>query len=358
VDLLIKRDEIHETRIDESAPRALAAGEALLAIESFGLTANNITYAVMGEAMGYWEFFPSGSPGWGLLPAWGFASVVDPGDTGLTAGMRVFGYVPASSHLVVSPSRAGDRGFVDAALHRATLPSAYQRYRAVGADPAYAADREDEQMLFWPLFYTSWLIDDFLGEAGMFGADAVIVSSASSKTGLIAAYMLARRGAVDVIGLTSRRNRPFVERVGVYDSVSAYDEVAGLDRRPSVYVDMSGNGRVRRAVRERLGAELRYDCAVGASHWDRLDPGSVGELPGPSPVFFFAPDQIEKRGGDWSPAGLEERVVADWHPFVEWAAGWLEVDRGTGPEALSDAYASVLRGTVEPARAHVIVPRG
>jgi hypothetical protein len=164
VDLLIKRDEIHETRIDESAPRALAAGEALLAIESFGLTANNITYAVMGEAMGYWEFFPSGSPGWGLLPAWGFASVVDPGDTGLTAGMRVFGYVPASSHLVVSPSRAGDRGFVDAALHRATLPSAYQRYRAVGADPAYAADREDEQMLFWPLFYTSWLIDDFLGD--------------------------------------------------------------------------------------------------------------------------------------------------------------------------------------------------
>ena len=39
------------------------------------MTANNITYAVMGDVMSYWDFFPTGEEGWGVLPTWGFAEV-------------------------------------------------------------------------------------------------------------------------------------------------------------------------------------------------------------------------------------------------------------------------------------------
>lgn len=356
MDLLIKRDDLRQARIADSDPPELEAGQALLRVDGFGLSANNVTYALMGEAMSYWSFFPTEERGWGRLPVWGFAEVADPGSTELAAGERLYGYLPASSHLVVRPERVGPNGFTDAAPHRAELPAAYQGYRLTAADAAYAPGREDEQKIFWPLFYTSWLLDDFLAGEGMFEAGRILIGSASSKTAVIAAYMLAKRelAGIELVGLTSPGNREFVEGLGVYDAAIGYDEVGGLDRERSVYVDMSGDAKVRSAVHERLGDGLAHSCVVGASHWDRISTAGAAELPGPRPEFFFAPDRVRRRGEDWGAAGLEQRVTADWHPFVEWASGWLRVVRGDGPEALREAYLELLDGGVAPAEAHVI----
>jgi hypothetical protein len=359
VDLLIKRDDLHEVRIEESDPPELEDGQALLRVDSFGMTANNVTYALMGEAMSYWKFFPTEEQGWGRLPTWGFAEVADPGSTELAPGDRLYGYLPASDHLVVQPDRVDQRGFNDAAPHRAELPSAYQGYRRTAADPAYAPDREDEQMIFWPLFYTSWLIDDFLGDENMFGAEAIVIGSASSKTAVIAAYMLAKRedSDVEVVALTSPGNGDFVRGLGVYDVTVTYEEIGGLGGGRTVYVDMSGNADVRRRVHERYGDSLAHSCVVGASHWDQI-AGGAGDLPGPRPEFFFAPTRITKRIEDWGAPDLEERITADWHPFVGWAAEWLQVMRGEGSEALRQAYMAVLDGKVAPAEGHVVCLRG
>ncbi len=88
---------------DAPAARPLAAGEARLAVDRFALTANNITYAAFGEAMKYWQFFPSGDPALGCLPVWGFATVAESQVDGLSVGRRVWGYFPAGTHLVVAP---------------------------------------------------------------------------------------------------------------------------------------------------------------------------------------------------------------------------------------------------------------
>src|SRR3954469_4840449 len=134
-DFLVKCDELEQTRLADSPPPALAAGQALLRVDSFGLTANNVTYAVFGDAMSYWKFFPAPDPAWGRVPMWGFAEVVD----GEGAGARVYGYLPPSSYLVVTPARLNDDGFVDATPHRQELPSAYNDYRFTAADPFYNA---------------------------------------------------------------------------------------------------------------------------------------------------------------------------------------------------------------------------
>src|SRR5688572_9920935 len=76
VRLEVDRNDLHQTRIVESEVSDLADGEALLRVDGVGLTANNITYAVFGDMLGYWQFFPSEDP-WGQVPAWGFADVVD-----------------------------------------------------------------------------------------------------------------------------------------------------------------------------------------------------------------------------------------------------------------------------------------
>ena len=354
MEFLVNRDDLHECRVEDSEAPEIGSGEALLEIDSFGLTANNITYAVMGDAMDYWKFFPTDRTGWGRVPMWGFANVADPGETGLEAGARYYGYIPPASHLAVRPERVDERGFTDGAPHRAELPSAYQGYRLVDKDPVYDAQREDEQMLFWPLFYTSFMIDDQIGDEDRYGADTMVLSSASSKTALIAAYLLAQRDGIEVIGLTSKGNIGFVEDLGVYDAAVAYDEIEGLPDGKAVYVDMSGDGGVRKAVHERYGGDLAYDMVVGATHHDQLAAGAGGDLPGPKPAFFFAPTRITKRVADWGSAGVDERVAGAWKPFVEWSGGWLEVKRGEGPDALKSAYLEVLDGKVPPKAGHVV----
>jgi hypothetical protein len=288
------------------------------------------------------------------VPVWGFAEVASSHLEGLPEGARIYGYLPPASHLVVTPGRVTEQGFVDASPHRASLPSAYQGYRRVEGDAAYDENREDEQILFWPLFYTSWLIDDFLADYDFLGAETIVIGSASSKTALSAAFLLAQREGIEVVGLTSPGNAAFVERTGVYSPVVTYDEIGSLPRSKAVFVDMSGNAEVRSAVHRHFGDDLAYSCAVGMTHHEAMEGGA--DLPGPEPAFFFAPNRIKKRGADWGAADLDRRVTEAWHPFIEWTGGWLEVIHGTGPEALQEAYLQVLDGKVDPAAGHVLSP--
>ena len=128
MDFLVDRKDIRETRIEESEPPELEAGQALLEVDSFGLTANNVTYAVFGDAMSYWDFFPA-PEGWGRVPVWGFADVSESRAEGLESGTRVYGYLPPSSHLVVTPA-ADPQRVRDRTEHRRSLPSRLPALRA------------------------------------------------------------------------------------------------------------------------------------------------------------------------------------------------------------------------------------
>jgi hypothetical protein len=356
VDFLVAKDDLHSCRFLDGDPPELDPGQALLEVERFGLSANNITYAKFGEAMSYWSFFPA-EEGWGRVPVWGFARVGSSRYDGLEVGARVFGYLPPSSELVVESARADARGFVDSSPHRARLPPAYNGYARVEADPVYDAAHEDAQMLLRPLFFTSWLIDDFLAEADLFGAGMAVLSSASSKTASGLAYLLHERPGVEVIGLTSSRGAEFTRGLGVYDHVVTYDELASLPQGRAVYVDMAGDAAVREAVHGHYGDELAHSAVVGATHHDRM--GEVPEgLPGPRPAFFFAPDRVIKRSGDWGREGLERRLAQAWRPYVEWTDGWLQVVHDSGPDALRQAYLDLLDGRIDPASGHVLsLPR-
>ena len=352
MDFLLAKDDLHRCRCVEIDAPEPQDGQALLAVDTFGLTSNNITYAMFGEAMSYWSFFPA-EDGWGRMPVWGFAEVAASRHEGLPEGSRVFGYLPPSTQLLVSPARADGHGFIDASPHRARLPPAYNSYARVEADPVYDAAHEDEQMLLRPLFFTSWLIDDFLEEAGVFGASAVVLSSASSKTSSALAYLLSLREGIDVVGLTSERSAGFARGLGVYDHVVTYDDIGSLPQGRAVYVDMAGDAAVRSAVHTHYGQELAHSAVVGATHHDQM--GEVPDsLPGPRPTFFFAPDRVTKRSGDWGREGLETRLAEAWHPYVTWTAGWLKVIHGRGPEALERAYLDLLDGRIDPAAAHVL----
>jgi hypothetical protein len=350
--LLVKRDDLRSTRIDEPEVPSPGEGQVLLAVKAFGMTANNVTYAVMGEEMRYWDFFPVSEDGWGRLPTWGFAEVEASEAEGVDVGARYYGYWPAASHLLVEPRRADERGFIDGAPHRAELPSAYHRYLRTEHDPFYDGRTEGLQMLLRPLFFTSFLIDDQLADEGLATGGAVLMASASSKTALAAAFMLAQREGVELVGLTSPSNVDFVQGLGIYARTVPYEEIGKLDREPATFVDFAGNAEVRAAVHDRFAEELRHSMAVGVTHWEEFEGRT--ELPGPPPLFFFAPTRVTKRSKEWGPDGLAERVADAWAPFCEWCAGWLEIDERSGWDEAQKAYLEVLEGGVPPNRAAVL----
>jgi len=64
-----KRSDIAQAELAHADIPELAEGEVLIAVDKFALTANNITYGVAGDTMGYWQFFPAHDPaaeGYGL----------------------------------------------------------------------------------------------------------------------------------------------------------------------------------------------------------------------------------------------------------------------------------------------------
>ena len=351
MDFEVRRDAFDRTRFVDADPPRLGGGDALLATSRFGLTTNNITYVVFGDAMSYWDFFPASEEGWGRMPVWGFADVVASEAPGLEPGRRVYGYLPASTHLRVRPDRLSDQGFTDATPHRTGLPAVYNRYAFTDADPRYDAAREDEQLLLEPLFGTAFLLDDELGDEGLDELASVILSSASSKTALATAFLLSRREGPEIVGLTSPSRVDFVAGTGAYDRVLPYGDAGSLGGGPAAYLEFSGNADVRASVHRHFGDRLLRSTLIGATHRERI--GGGGELPGPEPVFFFAPDRVAKRTADWGGAGLRERIATAWGPFVAWTDGWLEIRRSKGLEALESAYLEMLDGAVDPATGRV-----
>jgi hypothetical protein len=356
----VDRADLHHVRAVTRAPEPLGSGEARIRIDAFGLTANNVTYAVFGDLLRYWDCFPGtveDGVSWGRIPVWGFGDVVESTVDGVVEGTRVYGYFPLSDELVVRPGRLDDQGFSDMTPAREAVPTVYSRYSVTTSDRVYRPEREDQQMLLWPLFVTSFVVDDFLGDHDLFGSRTVIVSSASSKTAIGSAYLFARREGLHVVGLTSPGNLGFVRSLGCYDSVLPYDAIDDLDVGPSVYVDVAGRRDVTHAVHTRLGDGLRHSMVVGDTHWDDTTE-AVGALPGPRPEFLFAPAQIAKRRTDWGRDGFETAVAAAWDTFSPWTDGWLSIRHAEGPVATEAVYRSVLDGRVDPRTADVCTLAG
>jgi hypothetical protein len=347
---LVSKDDLRRTRLDSAAATDLAEGDIRLRVESFALTANNITYAVFGERMGYWRFFPA-PEGWGRVPVWGYATVEASRHPEIAVGQRFFGYLPMSTHATLSPRKTAT-GFFEASPYRADLAAPYNQYRAVdGHEP-----HEDEQSLLFPLFMTSWLIDDMLQDNDFYGARSVVLSSASSKTAIGLAWLLHRAGKAKVVGLTSPGNVAFTGGLGCYDQVIAYDDLGGAEvDEPVVYVDFAGNAGLRAAAHNRFADALVYDCVVGGTHWE-AEPQSHQGLPGARPTFFFAPDRIRKRREDWGPGGVEARSGKDFSAFVADSARWMTVRRLDGPEATAVAYKAVLDGSSSPSDGIIVRP--
>ncbi|RDC60150.1 hypothetical protein HME9302_01349 [Alteripontixanthobacter maritimus] len=352
----VDKADLTQAETDEVSQNALAADAIRLAIESFSITANNITYAVVGDGFGYWNFFPA-SADKGIVPVWGHAQVIETNHPQFATGERVYGYLPMGTHLDVLPGKVSESGFVDIAEHRQPMSPIYNQYSRLAADPEHDPSREAERMLFGPLFKTGFLIESFMRREGWFGADAVLMTSASSKTALGCASVAKHRSPeTKRIGLTSTGNVDFVRGTGLYDEVLPYEAIAELQQRPSVVVDFAGNAKLLADIHTTLGDALKYSCLVGATHIDERGSGLGGatDLPGPKPVLFFAPDHAVAAIKQSGSAAFGQDIAQSWHAFLQDAAGTVEIERHRGIAEAREAYQAMVAGTVDPAKGIII----
>jgi NADPH:quinone reductase-like Zn-dependent oxidoreductase len=352
LDFLVDKTDWKQHRFDDAAVPDLADGQVLFRVDRFAFTANNISYALSGDMLGYWRFFPA-PDGWGRLPTMGFADVIESMHADVAVGTRCFGFYPMSRYLVIEPSTVSPAGIVDGAAHREGLAPFYSQYNPTEGDALYEPEHEDALMLMRGLFMTSFLADDFIADRG-FGEEVVLISSASSKTSIALGHLVSSAGRTRSVGLTSARNLDFVRKLGCYDEVLTYDEVGSLDAaRPTLYVDMAGSSAVRRAVHEHFGSQLKHSCSIGATHWEELGGGDEN-LPGPKPEFFFAPGQGQKRSAELGPEELQRRLAEAWAGFREFSESWLQVQRGQGRNATRHVYDDTLAGRAKPQHGHVL----
>lgn len=356
--LLVRKNQLGETRLHTAEATALADGQVRIHVDSFALTSNNITYAAFGDAMNYWQFFPTAEDGWGSIPVWGFGTVVQSLHPGVAVGEKIYGYLPMASEAVLNPARLDSSGFYDGAPHRRELHAVYNQYLRCNTDPFYTASTEAIQALLRPLFITSFLIDDFLADNDFFGAagGAMLLSSASSKTAYGTAFQLAQRPGIEVIGLTSPANLAFCESLGCYSRVLTYDQLEKIAlERACIYIDFAGNAKLRHAIHNRF-VNLKYSCAIGGTHVTQLGGGK--DLPGPRATLFFAPAQIKKRSTDWGKEGLGQRLVQAWQAFstrvTQEPSPWLRVQQHKGEPAVAAAYQQVLGGQGDPRTGHIL----
>ncbi len=336
----------------------LPDGAVRLAIESFSVTANNVTYAVAGDSFRYWDFFPA-PEGMGIVPMWGHARVIESRHPDIAEGERVYGYLPMASHLDVIPGRISAGGFMDTAAHRQPMSPIYNNYTRLAADPEHDPAREAERMIFGPLFRTGFLIEYFLRAQDWFGAEQLVVTSASSKTALgLASVARQTSPGIRRVGLTSKSNVGFVSATGLYDDVLAYDDLERLPVLRSVSVDFAGNAELLGQVHRHFDAALAHSALVGMTHIEARSTfgGGGAPLPGPKPALFFAPDHAVAFFKAHGPEEGGRLVAAAWHEFLKAADGTVAIERHAGLEAARTVFTAMVAGQIDPAKGIVIAP--
>ncbi|MEC7910950.1 MAG: DUF2855 family protein [Pseudomonadota bacterium] len=359
------KTDLKKTRIvTQQLGNDIDENQVLLKVERFSFTANNVTYGVAGDAIGYWQFFPPTenlNNEWGCIPMWGFAEVVSSNNDDIKNGERIFGYFPPANNLLVNPIKISLQSFVDGKEHRKELPPVYNNYVRLNGEENYDSSMDNVRALLFPLHITAFCLCDALEEQAYEGASQVIIISASSKTGIGLAQGLADNAdSPKIVGLTSRNNTNFLEGLGCYDEVISYDKLEKINNQDlSVMVDMSGNQEILSSIQDSLGNNMVKCLTVGMTHWNK--GGTVEDALAEAELqdrteFFFAPSHIQKRNSDWGVEGYNKRTSIFMSKRAEQSREWMQIKEISGLDKFIQTYQEIVSGDIKPNEGIIVLP--
>lgn len=364
----VRRDDPAVTSLqpdpDAPAQRPLAAGEIRLRVCMFAVTANNVTCALYGHKLSFWDMFPVGLPPWGCIPGWGFGEVVESQCDGIEVGERLFGFLPMGSYLVLRPGTRSAQGFFDTATERVDVAPILHYFLRWNQRPQPALMDDALFALLYPLFGVGYLLADYVAINGANAGGPILITAASSKTAASTAFCLRRAlPAADLWGVTASSHIDFVKSLGCYDRVMAYEQAnVGLRREEVTLIDLAGDARLRDALHQHYGDRLRQSISVGRAHWAEFRPPQ-STLPGPRPKQFWAPHygsvRVSSTPGGLSSAQYNAGLHRAWRDFVSAVVcrphhPGFEAVALSGPGGIAVAWAALLDGSAEPHEGFVV----
>ncbi|KAJ7635112.1 hypothetical protein FB45DRAFT_790640, partial [Roridomyces roridus] len=364
----------------------LPPNHIVVKVDRFGFSANNVTYQALGEQphFRYYDFHPAPTASnasrqtHGLVPVWGFGTVVASSHPKIPLGERIYGYLAPCRYLLlpVSPSDVNKHAFY---VPRPHLPAVtdrrpYNQIIRCANDPQYTAtpQGEDLTMLYRPLFWTSYWFDDWLHSLRYRGANKILISSASAKTAFCAAYLFGKRRErgetrkdLELVGLTSKKNLAFTKGLRLYDSVQTYDDALPKGNAGEIwlYVDVAGNDELNARILAHFAsieADLAGAFALGltnitpassaASSVFNARPttktfaakASLGATPTELEPFFM-PEWLDIRKHQLSLTEIFERQKTAWAELMRDCVGWVRIEHVKGAEGVKSAYERIRR---------------
>jgi hypothetical protein len=233
---------------------------------------------------------------------------------------------------------------------------AYKQLLRCKDDPTYREDKENETMLYRPLFWTAHWFEDKLNIEEYYKARRVLISSASAKTAFCIAYKIRQRAmkGVEVIGLTSSKNMAFTKGLGLFDHVLTYDQVPTLNASdgPWVYVDIAGNTQLNKQILEHLSGHIASAFTIGMTKvLEGSDPTAnsldKSESTESTMTLFFTPAHLMVRRQQLSPEEFVAVQKAAWSSLMKDCIDWVRVQT-TGGDGVLEKYQETVDGKVGP----------
>jgi hypothetical protein len=223
----------------------------------------------------------------------------------------------------------------------------------LSGDVNYDNSLDDIKSLLFPLHITSFCICDALEDEGYFGADQIIIVSASSKTAIGVAQGLQEvSNAPSILGLTSKKNIDFVKSLGCYDEVIAYDRLSDINfNLKSVMVDMAGSREILGTLHGSLANKMLKCLTVGMTHWDNevTAEDALGQaMLRERTEFFFAPAHIQKRVKDWGHEDYNQKTNEFMKTRSSQSTDWMQVKKIIGLEDFISTYKKFITGDISP----------
>ena len=344
----VNRSELSASRILTETGQQLAQGELLIDIDRLAISANNITYALLGDSFGYWNLFPSTRP-WGRIPAWGYGQVVETLNGDIPVGTRLYGLFPMASQVTIRAEASGS-AIVDTSEHRSSIDPVYNRYVI---DSTSSESQMNSYALLRPLIVMSFVLAEYLRGQCFFRASNIVVTSASSKTALGLGLLLGSE--VRTVGVTSPENLGFVAAAQCFAHTATYhDDLEDIMTGDCLILDFAGDD----LLIERLRGSARGVCKVLRTGQTHPRAGGGAETSRQGSDTFFAPEHIKRLTRAWGHSLFDEKLRSAIAKFEGASRPWYREAKLTGPYALGEAVTSLVNGLADPSLLMIARPNG
>ncbi|KAI0087432.1 hypothetical protein BDY19DRAFT_893251 [Irpex rosettiformis] len=365
--------------VSSPRPQLSDSKHVLIEVDRFGFSTNNITYQALGEAphFRYFEFNPPPTAGnvspvtHGLIPVWGFGTIVESTHPEVSVGERVYGYFSPARYLLVPVSDANKHNFYVPRPHLPADRRPYNTIRRCATDPQYDPSplAEDLTMLYRPLFWTAYWCEDWFNASSYRGATAFLITSASSKTAFCLAYLLKKRRAasgktIRIVGLTSTRNVAFTTGLGLYDELFEYgsfESAAPLQSQGDkwIYIDVAGNEGINDRIRKHFAPQKNVVAGVqlGLTNLSPSAPSaatthfstntSLVDARNAEPTGtlkleqFFMPEWLAIRQKQLTVEQIANVQAQAWKDLMTEGESWVKIEQIYGGPAVVQAYRSI-----------------